>query len=100
MLFHAFLYFETRYISSYEKLVSLVRIKERNPVLQGSPKETKALTARRLQSKKMDCVKNESWFLGLKGMLINTTEKRALLRRGKTRLALLRFNPPNYAFKS
>lgn len=27
----------------------------------------------RLQSKKMDCVKNESWFLGLKGMLINTT---------------------------
>ena len=50
MLFHAFLYFERRYISSYEKLVSLVRIKERNPVLQGSPKETKALTARRKQA--------------------------------------------------
>ena len=32
--------------------VSLVRIKERNPVLQGSPKERKALPARRRHSKK------------------------------------------------
>lgn len=50
MFFHALIDFERRYISSSEKLVSLVRIKERNPVLQGSPKETKALTARTMEA--------------------------------------------------
>lgn len=38
--------------SSDGKLVSLVWIKERKPVLQGSPKETKALPVRRRHSKK------------------------------------------------